>query len=312
MKVLVVGAGATGSLLGARLFRAGVSVDLLARRPHVEAIRREGLVVEGLDGGPFAIPAIEAIDEGALYDRILLTVKAGAIREASAEIVQHLAHPAPVLALQNGLGIRDRTVAALKASGWAYTEYWVTRGIQILGVTLLGPGRIRRASETDEVVLGDAGRPGGLNGFDRLLERAGVVVRIAESIDREEWRKAIVNAAVNPVTADHGVENGRLADDPLRGQALSLLEEARRVAESQGFTFPPEEVERELFRVVRGSAANRSSMLQDIDRGRPTEIDALSGEILRLGTLAGLDLPHTRRIVERIRRRARGPPARSP
>ena len=110
-----------------------------------------------------------------------------------------------------------------------------------------------------------------------------------------------MNAAVNPVTADHGVENGELSKDPLRGQALALLEEARRSAESAEFPFSPEETEREFFRVVRGSARNRSSMLQDLDAGRSTEIDAISGEILRVGVSHGLDLPNTRRIIERIR-----------
>ena len=87
------------------------------------------------------------------------------------------------------------------------------------------------------------------------------------SIEREEWRKAIVNAAVNPVTADHGVPNGALAADPLRGQALALLEEARRTAEADGFPFTREECASSLP-VVPGSAENRSSMLQDLDAGR--------------------------------------------
>ncbi|HEV2166718.1 MAG TPA: ketopantoate reductase family protein [Thermoplasmata archaeon] len=311
MRVLVFGAGATGSLLGAELFRAGVDVLLVGRAAHVEAIRSGGLAVEGLPGGPFRIPASESVPRGELFDRILFTVKAGDLEAGAAEIARSLAHPAPLLALQNGLGIRTRTVRALRSSGWAYAEKWVTRGIQILGAILEGPGRIRRASDREEVVLGTNGREGGLNGFDALLALGGIGVRVVDSIEREEWRKAIVNAAVNPVTADHGVENGALSVDPLRGQALTLLEEARRAAGSAGFEFSPEETEREFFRVVRGSAHNRSSMLQDLDAGRPTEIEAISGEILRVGGAHGLELPNTLRVLERIRSKA-GAAARRP
>jgi 2-dehydropantoate 2-reductase len=304
VRVLVFGAGATGSLLGAFLFRSGVEVHLVARRAHSESIRSGGLVVDGLEGSPFRIPSTEAPPDGAQFDRILFTVKAGDIEEGARAIGQSLAGPAPLVALQNGLGIRARCVRAFRASGWAYPEKWVTRGIQLLGATYLSPGHIRRAGEGEEILLGDSGSEGGLNGFDRLFSMAGIGVRVVGSIDREEWRKAIVNAAVNPITADHGVENGRLSEDPLRGQALRLLEEARRVAEAEGVGFSEEEIERDFFRVVRGSARNRSSMLQDLDAGRPTEIDAISGEILRIAERRGLDLPNTRREVERIRARA--------
>ncbi|MCI4358752.1 MAG: 2-dehydropantoate 2-reductase [Thermoplasmata archaeon] len=312
MRVLVFGAGATGSLLGALLFRGGIDVHLVARAAHARAIESDGLTVEGLDGGPFRIPCTESLPVGASFDRVLFTVKAGDIEGAGREIAGDLLHPAPLLSLQNGLGIRERTVRAVRAGGWGYAEKWVSRGIQILGALSVSPGRIRRTADREEILLGDSGVLGSLNGFDTLLHRAGVSVRVVDSIEREEWRKAIVNAAVNPVTADHGVENGLLAEDPLRGQALSLLEEARRVAEAAGFPFSPEETERELFRVVRGSARNRSSMLQDLDVGRRTEIDSISGEILRIGTQHGIDLPYTRRIVERIRARARTGPGRGP
>ncbi len=312
VRVLVVGAGAIGSVLGARLHRAGVETTLVARPAHVAAIRERGLTVEGLDGGPFPLPAVDEVPSGELYDRVLLTVKAGDIAPAGAAIARGLAHPAPVLALENGLGIAGEVRTALKGAGWSYTTRWVTRGILIGGATLLGPGRVRIAG-AGEVLLGAGGRFGGLNGFDALLARAGVAVRRVESIEREEWRKVIVNAGINPVSADHGIENGRLAEEPWRGQALALLEEARRVAEREGFPFTPEEMEREFARIVRESARNRSSMLQDLDAGRPTEIGAISGALLALGERHGLEMPATRRALERITEKARaGARARRP
>jgi 2-dehydropantoate 2-reductase len=117
-----------------------------------------------------------------------------------------------------------------------------------------------------------------------------------------------VNAAINPITADQGIENGALLKEPWRGQAERLLREAQAAARAEGFDFSDEEADRELWRVVRATAQNRSSMLQDLDRGRPTEIEAISGEILAAGGRHGIDLPQTRRALQRIRRReAQGP-----
>jgi 2-dehydropantoate 2-reductase len=304
VRVLLFGAGATGSILGARLFRAGVPVQLVARPEHVRAIDQNGLTVEGLEGGPFRIPAATEVPEGEFFDRIILTVKARDIDTACASLARSLVHPAPVLLLQNGLGIRAQAIAALSRSGWAYAPKWVTRGIQIVAATFLGPGRVRLAGD-GEILLGDDGLVGGLNGFDALLAGAQIPVRVVESIAREEWRKALVNAAINPLTADHGFENGRLAEEPFRGLALALTEEARQVAAAEGFAFTPEEAEQELFRIIRATATNRTSMLQDLEAGRPTEIDAISGRILEKGRQHGLTLPHTQRMVERIRARER-------
>ncbi len=311
MRVLVFGAGATGSVYAAQLAHAGHSVTATARGEHVRAIREGGLQVDGLDGGPFRFEVLEELPDDVRFDRVLLTVKTGDIESSARSIGQHFRHPAPVLALQNGLGIRARVVRALRANGWAYAERWVSRGIQIIGATFVGPGHVRLAGK-GEVLLPASQQGVGPNGFDALLAHGGIAVRTVESIDREEWRKALINAAMNPVTADHRVENRRLAEEPWRGQALALLEEARSVAEAEGFAFPREEAEAELVRIVRISGTNRSSMLQDLDAGRPTEIDSISGEILRRGTRHGLELPQTRRIVERIERKARERAARFP
>ncbi|HUI38929.1 MAG TPA: 2-dehydropantoate 2-reductase [Thermoplasmata archaeon] len=303
MKVLIFGAGAVGSVLGACLSRAGRDVTLVGRPPHMDAIRRSGLEVENLAGGPFRLPALDEVPESSEWDRIVLTTKANDIEEAGRALAHRTLHPVPVLAIQNGLGIRPRVRRALSSNGWAYANKWVTRGIGSVPATYLGPGRVRFAGE-GEITLGDSGERGGLNGFDALLEGTGIRVRVVPSIDREEWKKALVNAAMNPVTADLRIENGRLSEDPYRGHALALLHEARSVAASEGFEFTEEEAERELWRICRATAPNHSSMWQDLELGRPTEIEAISGAILEIGARHGLPLPHTERAVRRIREKA--------
>ncbi|HEV2449080.1 MAG TPA: 2-dehydropantoate 2-reductase, partial [Thermoplasmata archaeon] len=171
----------------------------------------------------------------------------------------------------------------------------------------LGPGSIRQAG-TGEIVLGrptPAAEATAAEQFEALFTSAGFTVRRVVDFEREVWRKLLVNAAINPVSADHGVPNGRLADEPWRGQAEALLLEALEVSRAEGFEFSEGEAEAELWKVVRATAANRSSMLQDLRRGRPTEIDAISGELLRRGKSHGLTLPATERAFERIERRTR-------
>ena len=106
------------------------------------------------------------------------------------------------------------------------------------------------------------------------------------------------------MTALHDVLNGRLRESPWREEALELLEEARRVAAAEGVAIDRGEAEAALWRVVDATSSNRSSMLQDLDRGRPTEIEAISGALLTRAARHGLELPATRRAYERIRARA--------
>lgn len=309
MRIVVFGAGAVGSVLGAALVRSGVSVELIGRPSHVLAVRERGLSVEGLPGGPFRPAASERLGSDGPIDALVLSVKTYDLRSAARAIAAARPSPVPILAVQNGIGILPLLNRALEGAGWVDPVHWTTRAVLTMGATFLGPGSVRLAG-TGELVLGAPSSAEPPGGYERLFRTAGLSVEVRPSIEREEWRKALVNAAINPVTADHGVLNGALLDDPWRGQALALLEEARRVAAAEGFDLPEEEAERELFRVVRATRENRSSMRQDVDAGRPTEIEAISGEILRRGEARGWSLLRTRRAVERIRARSATAPAR--
>jgi 2-dehydropantoate 2-reductase len=310
VRVVVFGAGAIGSFLGARLASAGHEVLLIGRPDHVAAISTDGLQVDGRTEGIFRVPARAVLSEGDRPDLLLLCVKSPDLAEAARTIASVLRPPVPIVALGNGLGLEGRIVESLRAAGWASPESILIRGINSYGVTLVGPGRIRYAGD-GEIVLPRTSPPVPTETLDlveRALGDAGLTVRRSEAFDRELWKKALVNAAINPITADQSLDNGALAREPWRGQAERLLREAQAAAASEGFAIPDEEADRELWKVVRATALNRSSMLQDLDRGRRTEIDAISGEILAAGARHGLDLPNTRRAIERIRRReAQGP-----
>jgi 2-dehydropantoate 2-reductase len=300
VRIVVVGAGAIGSLFGALLQRAGNDVTLVGRPDHVVAIVRDGLKIEGRTEGTFRLRAVSELSPGLEVDLCLLTVKAYDLGAAAQVFGQTVKSPLPVAALQNGLGVEETTGQALRAAGWPDADRWIVRGINYVPATFVGPGTIRHAGD-GQLLLADYGTGQHAQRIAATFLSAGVSARVTEDREREVWRKVLVNAAIGPVTADHRIPNGRLLLDPYRGQALRLLDEALSVAQAEGVRFTDTDAQRELWHVVRATADNRSSMLQDVERGRRTEIDSISGAILELGKARGLALPATERIVERIR-----------
>ncbi|MCI4365594.1 MAG: 2-dehydropantoate 2-reductase [Thermoplasmata archaeon] len=306
MRIVVFGAGAIGSLLGGTLARGGHTVLLIGRPDHVAAIRAEGLRLTGRIEHTVRLAAETSVPSDFGAEAVILGAKTFDLPSAAGLLALEVASPVPTLLPQNGLGIEDPVRAALAAGGWPEPERWVVRAVNSLPATLVGPGEVRAAGN-GEIVLGFAKGPAAeaTRFFAMLLRGAGIPTRSVRDLEKELWRKALVNAAINPVTALHGVPNGRLLEEPYRAESERLLLEALATARVYGFSFPDREVRADLERIVRATAENRSSMLQDLDRGRPTEVQAISGEILRRAATKGLDLPATRAAVDAIRARSR-------
>lgn len=306
MKILVVGAGAIGSVLGAALAEGGNSVTLVGRADHMTAVRAEGLRVSGSRPRVVPLETAPEIPIGCDAAVVLVTTKSFDLARAATELARKLS-ARPTLLLQNGLGILPIARSALAAGGWTEPAPYVVRGVNSIPATWVGPGEVRETG-LGEILLpvpGEAGPAAGAARLFRMLfEGSRVPVEAVPEFEREVWRKALVNAAINPVTALRGVTNGELLHEPGRTEALRLLAEALAVARAAGFGFTSEEVTRDFERIAGATASNRSSMLQDLERGRPTEIDAISGEILREAARHGLDLPATRAVVAEVTARA--------
>ncbi len=305
MRVVVFGAGAVGGALGAYLARAGHDVQLVGRPDVVAAIGAGGLRVHGRLEGTFRVAAVASLAPGTPADLVLVTVKAWDVPAAVGAIVRAVPAGPPIFLLQNGLGILEAARAAFAEAGGHDPDRTLVRAINSIPATTVGPGEVRIPGD-GEIVLPPAEGPAAaaIARGEALLRGAGLSVRRAADFPREVWRKVLVNAAINPVTALHGVPNGRLLEEPYRAEARALLFEAADVARAVGVPISEKEAEAEFERVARATAENRSSMLQDLDRHRPTEVDAILGAIEELGRARHRPVPVTERTIAALRTRA--------
>ncbi|MBW3534278.1 MAG: 2-dehydropantoate 2-reductase [Gemmatimonadetes bacterium] len=300
MRFLVFGAGAVGSLVGGCLAREH-EVTLVARRAHVDAIRRDGLEVRGrtrLRTRPRAVASVDEVASEPAPDAVLLTVKsydtAGAV-----EALEPFLGVSLFLSLQNGLG--NLEVLAERAER-------VLGGVTYNGVTFTGPGVVDHAGRGETVIgpwkgthAADAERVAGALTESHLA--TGVTPAIAEAL----WTKAVVNACFNPLTALLRLPSGALAERPsLEECCRAIVGEAVAVAATRGVSLDGESLLRRVGEVARATARNRSSMLQDLERGRRTEIDAINGAIARLGEEGGLDCPVNRTLTLLVRAAGEG------
>jgi 2-dehydropantoate 2-reductase len=316
-RILIAGAGALGSVVGGLLAAGGWDVTLLGRRRHVEAARADGLVIDGLFGTHRVVGGLAyATDVAELrgpFTAILLTVKAWDTARAAAAVAPHLARDGVLVSLQNGLG-------NLEAAARAVGEERVLGARVIFGAELVAPGRARVTVYADPVLVGspdpgDRRRCAAAARWASALAAAGVPAEPTDDIVAELWAKVLYNAALNPLGALLGLRYGELPlRDDTRAIMDTVIEEAFAVARAEdvALRWPDDATYREEFygRLVPATAEHRSSMLQDIEHGRPTEIDAINGEVAARGARRGVPAPVNATLTRLIRARA-GRPERS-
>lgn len=295
MRIVVLGAGALGSLVGG-LLAARHDVVLVGRRPHTDVVEARGLRLSGLEERTVELRATDTTTNLEPADVLLVTVKAHSTAHALGTAGDALGPDTFVLSLQNGLG---NVEAIAQRVGPERTIGATTSH----GARLLEPGHVAHTGP-GKTVLGPLGPPD-LPAHHELAEAlttAGIETEVVPEIGPALWEKAAINAAINPLTAITGLPNGALLEVPALTRLLDeTAREVEAVARARGLVVDEDAWVRAARRVAERTAKNRSSMLQDVERGRPTEIDAISGVIAAFAEEAGVEAPRNRALHALVR-----------
>lgn len=289
MRIGIIGAGAVGCLFGGLLGLAGSEVTLVHRNPLVVSIiRKKGVKIQENSGRTVTarVSAKLAPADLTREDLVILAVKAYDTKHAAGLHMHRVGKQASILTLQNGLG-NTETLTRI------FGKRAVLGGTTTEASLLLGPGHVARAGR-GETRIGEIGKA-----FSKRcsliaseFRRAGFKTSVTKNPCGAIWAKAIVNAAINPVSALLRVPNGTLANEPALLQAMGeVLREGVAVSKAELVSIDPPHPVVLLKRVLRTTAANRSSMLQDLEQGRTTEIRYLNGAIVALGQKHGIPTP---------------------
>lgn len=287
MKIAVIGAGAMGSLFGGLLTEAEQNVWLIdIWKAHVDRINQNGLTVER-EGQKRTIHPHAITDPGKIsdVDLVIVFVKSTQTAIAAKTAASMVRRDGLVLTLQNGMGNADHL-------GQALAPGQVLAGTTSHGATLLGPGHIRHAGIGPTVIgpwLKDDLTPAGQ--VAEVLSQAGIETDVTANVHALVWHKLFINVGINAITALTGIKNGQILDlAATRQLSQKAVEEALDVARAKGITIEDKVVDH-VFTVAEATAANRSSMGQDVDNRRMTEINAINGAVVHEGRQLGVATP---------------------
>lgn len=318
MKVCVFGAGAIGGLLAVQLSRAGADVSAVARGPHLAAMRERGLALE-IGGRRLTARPVATSDPSTLgpQDYVVLTLKAHSIPDVVDAIQPLLGPETVVVSAVNGIPwwyfhgldspFAGRHVESVDPGGAIWRGIGPERALGCVvypSCEVVEPGVVRHLAD-DKFSLGEPSgeRSERVRAFAALCVEAGIKAPVRPRLRDEIWVKLWGNVAFNPLSALTGATLDVLATEPdTRAIARDMMVEAQHVAEALGVRFAVD-----VDRRIDGAAAvgaHRTSMLQDLERGRPLENDALVGAVQELGKLNRVPTPTIDLVHALLRRRA--------
>ena len=298
MKIVVLGSGSIGSLYGAFLSTIDDNeVILVGHNPHVAAIRTKGLQIKGIMGEyKFYLKAVEDVSEIKETDLILLTTKTYDTIPAIKSAKHLIDKGAYVMLIQNGLGTEEQVARELNTTK-------VLRATTCMGAIRIRPGVVD-ATGCGLTELGSR-YPENYDYVMKMTEmftKCGFNVRASKNIEGVVWTKTLVNCGINPVGALTGFKNGEVYKNPqLRSLVIRLVEEAVAIVKALGIELTTDDPVRYALGTAKATGDNINSMLQDIQAGKRTEIDSITGEIIRLGKELGIETPSNESVYALIK-----------
>ncbi len=299
MRICVIGAGALGATYGGRLALGGAEVVLVdSWAEHMAAIGRDGLDLDGVPGPQ--IVRVQAVTDPAglpAVDLALVTVDTNHTADAARTAAAVLAPDGVALTLQNGIGNVEALVATLGSGR-------VIGGSSMCSALVRGPGRVTQTHQGPTTIGElDGSRSARVSRIAALLEAAGFDTHIAADVMAVIWQKFILNLAINPICAVTGLRLGELARLPATAALQErILDEALAVVAAKGLVLPDPDI-RATVRRHSWSKFSKPSMLQHIERGRPTEIDALNGALVREAAALGIPTPWNEALTALVKGR---------
>ena len=296
MKIAVVGSGAMGSLFGAMLAESGYKVWLFdIWDEHINTINKNGLIIKRQGHKHIVrINATTNYHSIGQADLVIIFVKSGQTAPASETAAKLAGSEGLVLTLQNGLGNADIIEKFFDADR-------ILAGTTSHGATLLSPGCIHHAGLGPTFIgMWSGGEPNPAYRIANFFVKSGIDTQVIEDVRNVIWDKLLVNVGINAITALTGIKNGQILDmEVTRELCRAAIEEAVAVAQIHGIKVRDEAV-KHVLQVARSTAANRSSMGQDIDNNRLTEIDAINGAVVSEAQKVGLETPVNKTLTALI------------
>ena len=310
MKFLIAGAGAIGAYIGARMARAGMDVTLFARGPHLRAMLQRGVRVKSAEEDFEARPrVVGALAEAGPVDVVFLGVKAHSLPQLAPQLHSVLGPETTVVSTQNGVpwwffqgfagpgeGIRLERVDPGGVISAAIEPRRVLGSIVYFSTEIIEPGVILH-TEGNRISLGepDGTRSSRSRAIADALIAAGLRCPVTTHIRNEIWVKILGNVAFNPISALTRATLAQMVRDPeVSALVRNIMQEAQAVAERLGL-----ELAVTIDQRIAGAAKvgeHKTSMLQDLEAGRPLELGAVVGAVVELGERLGVPMPHTRTV----------------
>lgn len=304
LRIAILGAGGIGCYYGARLQAGGHRVQFIARGAHLAALRTNGLRLSHPDfdfHGPVEALSLEAWIQRYVpndLDAVIVCAKATATRDLALALrgwFERTGQDTAVISLQNGVD-NEPQLAEVLGDGP------VIGGLAVrIGGHILGPGQVE-ATGLAQVMLGawpHTGSPSDRRFGERLprlveaFNRAGIPTRQVDDIRQELWRKLVINNGVNPLSALTRLDTRSLSHHPRFGPMVrQLMGEAARAAAADGVSLSDADAQ-EMFELIRNFDAIKTSMLVDLEKGRPLEVEAIGGAVLARSQRLGVAAPYT-------------------
>jgi len=303
MTFLIAGAGAIGGYIGGKMTRANLDVTLFARGPHFTAMKEHGLRILSAEGDFEVQPKVTGSLEGAgPFDVIILGVKAHGLTALAPQIAPLIGEHTTVVSTQNGIPwwyFESQPLDRVDPGGVIARSIpmrSVVASLVYLGTDVVGPGIIRH-EEGNRISLGepDGSRSDRCRAIAEAFIKSGLRCPITARIRHEIWVKILGNVAFNPISALTGATLAAMVRDPgINALVRNIMAETEAAAAKLGIELPVSIDQRIAGAEKVGE--HKTSMLQDLEAGRPMELEAVVGAVVEIGERLGVPMPHTKTV----------------